>query len=106
MNAIYKLWGAVFPEDADGLTITSGHEVVMDEAGKLIHSPKSKHYIANNDSGFGEAIDIRYNDVKQAKAAIFTGIVWQVLTLSIGDLFVMFSERMLTDSSHLHIQLK
>ena len=107
-NAIIdKLWAAFFPEDLDGATITSGHEVARNAEGKLYHKDISRHYISNCKSGFGEAEDYRLHDVEQRKATIFGGIVWTVLSVLIPDIeFSIFLEEMLTENSHMHIQIK
>jgi len=102
LPTIEKAWNAFFPEDIDGGTITSGHEVTT----PLVHGEKSKHYITNNASGLGEAVDIRAHDVQQAKVTIFVGILWTTLTVIHGDKFKIFAEGMLTGNSHIHIQLK
>ena len=98
-------WAAMFPEDKDGLNITSGHEG-PDTGPDRTHGEKSKHYPSNNSSGKGEAIDIRFNDVYQWKASLFVGIAWTILVANYGDIWKFFPEKILTSSSHLHIQLK
>lgn len=103
LPTIESAWLTFFPEDADGGTITSGHE---DIAVPRIHGDKSKHYIPNNDSGFGEAVDLRAHDVLQWKVTVFVGILWTTLTIIYGDVFKIFAEGMLTPNSHIHIQLK
>ena len=100
---IDKLWGAVFPEDLDGCTITSGHEGDPTDG---VHTPTSKHYIPNCASGFGEAEDLRVNDVQQWKATVFAGVLWTVLFLAIGDHFTIFAENILKPGAHIHVQIK
>lgn len=54
------LWMRLFPQDPDGLTITSGHEGEVDDG---IHKPTSLHYPDNSPSGLGRAVDLRVWDV-------------------------------------------
>ncbi len=99
MDALDKIWNMAFPDDLDGLNITSGHE----ETSK--HSEKSKHYIHNCSSGFGEAFDCRVKDVKQADATKIGVILWMICEIR-GINIIILPEGFLTDNAHLHIQLQ
>ena len=66
IHSLGYLWKAVFPADPDGLSITSGHE---GKAGDGIHMSSSKHYIQNNPTGQGRAIDLRTRDIEKKDAS-------------------------------------
>ena len=96
------LWGLVFPEDADGMTVTSGHEGF---SGDGVHGNKSKHYTTNSETAQGEAVDLRLNDVKNAKAHKFAFIL-EVLVEDVYNIPInIFIEKELTQSAHFHIEL-
>jgi len=101
-------WAGMFPEDIDGMTITSGHEgAPTDPPDVRVHGEHSKHYIPNNPSGFGEAVDIRVNDVQMYKAARFVAIAWIVLESNFPEIeWFLFPEAWLTPKAHIHIQFK
>ena len=103
METTDALWLAFFPEDEDGMTITSGCE---GSSGDGVHGDKSKHYPANNASKQGEAVDVRLNDVLQWKATIFCSVLWTILTVNHGDKFKVFAENLLKSSAHCHIEIK
>lgn len=102
LKVIDLLWQAFFPEDISGLTITSGHEGIATDG---THGPSSKHYLSNNISGLGEAVDIRLNDVSSRKATAFCGLVAFVLNYTTNIHYDVFAERILTQSAHLHLEL-
>jgi hypothetical protein len=60
IDRLADLWRVLFPEDKDGLTITSGCE---GEPGDHIHHYMSLHYKDNTPTGQGRAIDLRTWDV-------------------------------------------
>jgi hypothetical protein len=101
------VWSAMFPEDSDGMVVTSGHEgAPTDPPEKRVHGVHSKHYIANNASGFGEAIDLRVNDVQQYKAARCLHLFWTVLETNFPEVeWYIFPESWLKPNAHLHIQM-
>ena len=99
------MWQAFFPEDKDGMTVTSGHEGVPGLPDS-VHGPTSKHYIVNNKSGKGEAVDIRLNDVTSRKGTVFCGWVGLALPFVIPTVkYDVFAEKILTQSAHLHLEL-
>lgn len=58
-RAAAERWARELPDPV----ITSGHEEdINPTTGQLYHAEKSKHYIKNNPSGKGEAIDWRTRD--------------------------------------------
>lgn len=81
-------------------TITSGHELTS------VHSKGSKHYISNCPSGFGEAIDIRANDILATIATEAAGRIAMVLRMHYRDKFKVFFESCLKPQAHFHIQLR
>lgn len=105
---IAQAWAGMFPEDTDGMTITSGHEgSPTDPPDVRVHGEKSKHYIPNNASGKGEAIDIRVNDVQMYKGARFIAIAWTILESNFPEIeWFLFPEAWLTPRAHIHIQFK
>jgi hypothetical protein len=97
-----QLWPLIYPEDSSGLTVTSGHEGTASDG---IHSPNSKHYLQNCNSAFGEALDLRANDVVQAKLILFASTL-DLIAHRIHNIPVkIFLENMLKDTCHIHIQL-
>ena len=97
-----ELWPIVFPEDADGMVVTSGHE----DVGARVHAAKSKHYLANSSSGMGEAVDIRANDILQYQVHKFLTLLWMLLEIRMPQQqFKMYHEGALGANSHIHIQL-
>jgi hypothetical protein len=103
LPVVDNLWNAVFPDDSDGALITSGNE---GSPGDGVHGDKSKHYPANNDSGKGEAIDIRLNDVLQWKATYFCGLLMSLLSTNYPSKYSVFCEKLLTPAAHCHIQFR
>lgn len=103
IDTITPYWRAYFPEDKDGLTVTSGCE---GQPGDGVHGNNSKHYPANCASTHGEAIDIRLNDVLQWKATVFCGDLFHELERRYPNKFILFAEGILKPSAHCHIQLR
>jgi len=100
------LWAGTFPEDKDGMVITSGHEGhSTDPKPPRVHVVRSRHYLENG-AGEGHAIDIRLNDVSQQKAAVFLSIVWMSLVMNFGDIWQIYPESILTPNAHLHVGLR
>jgi len=99
LTILDALWPIIYPNDADGLNITSGHEEISH------HTEGSRHYIKNCKSGFGEAFDIRIKDVEQYKAIHVCHIFWTVIMLREKVDLKIYPEALLTDNAHIHIQL-
>jgi len=99
LTILDALWPIIYPNDEDGLNITSGHEMISK------HLADSKHYIRNCPSGSGEAFDIRIKDVEQHKAIHICHIFWTVIMLREKVDLKIYPEALLTDNAHIHIQL-
>ena len=82
------------------MTATSGHE----ESSK--HGKKSRHYERNCESGHGEAIDFRMNDIHQTLATEICGMIAKVLRQYYPGKYKVFFEGCLTQNSHLHLQIR
>jgi len=93
------LWSVLYPNDADGLNVTSGHE----ETAK--HKETSKHYIWNCASEMGEAFDVRTKDVEQYKAHLTCTLLWIVSVLRFNTMLKIYPEALLTENAHIHVEL-
>jgi len=85
------------------MTMTSGHE---SEPGKPPHSKKSKHYIPNCESGFGEAADFRMNDILATVATEACGRIAMQLRIFYPGKYKVFFEGCLKPEAHLHLQIR
>ena len=85
------------------ITITSGHE---GEPMIGPHSKKSKHYIVNCPSGFGEAIDVRANDILATIATEAAGRIAMQLRIFYPNKYKVFFEECLKPSCHIHVQIR
>lgn len=95
-----QIWPAFFPDDTDGLNVTSGHEHPS------VHSDLSRHYIKNTKSGKGEAFDVRIKDVPQHEAHLVATALWIILMVRFTpQRFKIYNEGALTDNAHLHVQM-
>lgn len=99
LDLLDQLWPIIYPNDADGLNVTSGHE----ETAK--HSVTSKHYIRNCVSGTGEAFDVRTRDVEQWKAHLTCTLLWIISVLRFNTMLKIYPEALLTENAHIHVEL-
>ena len=99
-------WPMYYPTDTDGWLITSGHEGAPTDLPEPVHDIDSKHYIINCKSGFGEAVDLRLNDVLQSRAHQLAAILENVLLLVYGIRTKIFLENLLKQSAHFHVQVE
>ena len=95
---IEKLWDLCF--SGNDCVLTSGHEESSS------HSVKSRHYIYNNPSGYGCAIDIRINDVTLSDAHYYTTMIIMYIKLFFDDRVDVFLEGIPKVERHLHFQVK
>jgi len=82
----------------DEMVITSGHE----ETSR--HGDKSRHYIRNCKSGFGEAVDIRVNELHSTAQTEVCGRIAMQLRMFYPNQFKVFFEDCLKPNAHCHIQ--
>lgn len=85
------------------MTMTSGHE---GDPSHGPHNKKSRHYIVNCPSGYGEAADFRMNDINQTLATEVCGEIAKQLRVHFPNKFKVFFEGCLKTSAHLHIQIR
>jgi len=81
------------------MVVTSGHELTSK------HGVGSKHYTANNESGLGEAVDIRCNLLNGTQGTEMCGMIARHLRLHYPGRFKCFFEGCLKPEAHCHIQL-
>ena len=98
MVVIDPLWGLCFK--GNDCVLTSGHEETT------AHSVKSKHYIRNNPSGYGCAIDIRINDVTLNEGHNYFAMILMYIKLFFDDRVEVMIERIPNPDRHLHFQVK
>ena len=79
------------------ITVTSGHETTSK------HSDRSKHYIKNNPSGFGCAIDLRINDLNIRQGLSWFVNIWGVF-INRKDILII-PEYFALPNRHIHIQV-
>ena len=96
---VERFWPVVYPEDADGPLVTSGHETTSK------HGDDSKHYLKNCKSGYCEAADFRMNDVPNARAHHFAHGLETYLLILHNVRTKIFLEGELTPNAHFHVQL-
>ena len=101
---IDTLWELCFP--GNDLVITSGHEEIKNSQGKLEHTVLSKHYIHNNPSGYGCAIDVRINDVTLNEGHYYLLMVMMFIKLFFDDRIEVIIEKIPQIERHLHFQVK
>lgn len=92
------LWELCFP--GNDCVITSGHEETAP------HSVKSKHYIRNNPSGYGCAVDVRINDVVLNDAHYYLVMIMMYMKFFFDDRVEVIIEKVPEVVRHLHFQVK
>lgn len=70
------------------------------------HTSTSRHYPTNCESGYGEAVDIRANNIPQTVATEVGGQIARHLRLHHPKKFRIFFENCLKPTAHFHIELE
>jgi len=91
------LWRAFFPEDEDGLTITSGHE---GSPADKIHMLHSFHYTQNFSDEMGRAIDLRVRDVPHERIDLAVA----AMKLLLGSKYDVVWGEKYKHTDHIHIE--
>lgn len=97
LTALDLLWQAFFPEDADSLTITSGHE---GSPADKVHLQTSFHYTQNFPDEMGRAIDLRVKDVPVEKV----DAVVAAMKLLLGTGYDVVWGAKFKHTDHIHIE--